>query len=101
MGKDRRAKPEHQIKLAKDRMKKLLEMALTANEKHAMRYFALAKKIGMRFNVPIPREYKRKFCKNCFAYLKEGWRLKKGVAHVTCKNCGKSMRYPYGPKKKK
>ena len=98
----RRSKPEYQIKTARERINGLVQRAVkisSVRPELAKRYFELAKKIGMRYNVPIPGSYKRKFCKKCFSYLGEGWRFKKGVAHNICKNCGTSARYPYKPKK--
>jgi ribonuclease P protein subunit RPR2 len=98
----RGTKPIGQIKIAKERIAILIEEASrvhTTRPDLARRYFQLAKKIGMRYNVRIPRQAKRKFCKYCFSYLAEGWRFKKGRASVVCRNCGKIIRYPYKPKK--
>ncbi|MBI3190144.1 ribonuclease P [archaeon] len=97
---DRRSKPEYQVKIAKERINILMNEAMAAqkeNPEMSKRYFILAKKIGMRYNVLIPGNKKRKFCKKCFSFLSEGWRFKGGQARVTCKNCGQSMRYPYKP----
>lgn len=98
----RGTKPIDQIKIAKERMHLLMERAISMHSSRpdlSRRYFQLSKKIGMRYNVRIHREYKRKFCKHCFSFLGEGWRLKNGRMSVTCKNCGKTMRYLYKPKK--
>jgi len=65
----------------------------------ATRYVVLARKLAMRYLVRMPREYKRRFCKNCYFYLVPGKncrvRLKKHKVVVTCLNCGEVMRYPY------
>ncbi|MCX6815840.1 MAG: ribonuclease P [Candidatus Aenigmarchaeota archaeon] len=101
---NRRTKPDYQIKLAKERidiLAKEAEKAHAENPKMARRYYKLAKKIGMRYNVKIPTVVKRKFCKWCFSFLSEGWRLKKGVMRNTCKTCGKHIRYPYKPMRHK
>jgi ribonuclease P protein subunit RPR2 len=99
---DRRSKPEYQVREAAERMKILLEKAVGIrgrDPKLSTRYFRLAKKIGMRYNVRMPREYKRKFCRYCQSFLLSGWRFDKGIAKVTCGQCGKTMRYPYKPRK--
>lgn len=66
---------------------------------HSRRCLQLAKKIGMRYNVRIPRELKRLFCKKCYTLLLPGRtarvRLKKSRIIVTCLNCGNIRRYPY------
>ena len=65
----------------------------------ANRYVELARKIAMRYLVRMPRAYKRRYCKHCYAYLVPGKncrvRLKKRKVVVTCFNCGGLMRYPY------
>jgi len=99
---DRRAKPEYQIKIAKERIGILIDHAVNAskdNPKMARRYYRLAKKIGMRYNVRMPKHLKRRFCKYCFSYLESGWRFKKGRMYITCSVCGKIIRYPYKPKR--
>jgi len=97
---DRRSKPEHKVKIAKERINILMNEAINVHKENpalSKRYFVLAKKIGMRYNVLIPGSKKRKFCKNCFSFLSEGWRFRGGQAHVTCKECGNTARYPYKP----
>lgn len=97
---DRRRKPEYQMKIAKERVGILLDEAVkarTENPNLSRRYFQLAKKIGMRYNMRMPRSAKRSFCKKCFSYLGEGWRFKKGRAYVKCRNCGFVKYYPYKP----
>jgi ribonuclease P protein subunit RPR2 len=98
----RRNKPAAQLKLAKERMAMLLERSLSIHGERpdlSRRYYQLAKKIGMRYNVHMPGELKRKFCKNCFSFL-EGWRLKNGIMRATCRECGAIARYPYKGKQK-
>lgn len=100
----RRKKPAYQIKIANERIAILLNEAVNIHKERpdlARRYFSLAKKIGMRYNVSIHKQMKRKFCKHCFSYLSEGWRFKKGRAYVKCKNCGRILIYPYKPKGRK
>ncbi len=104
IGKDRgrRKKPEYQLKIAKERIILLLNEGIGVYKERpdlTKRYYKSAKKIGMRYNVGMPRELKRKFCKYCFSYLIEGWRFKKGHMYVKCQKCGKILRYPYKSKK--
>ncbi|MFH1105676.1 MAG: ribonuclease P protein component 4 [Candidatus Aenigmatarchaeota archaeon] len=96
-----RIKPEWQKKTASERVKILFALAeKSARDKPQMtkRYVELARKIAMRYNVRIPKEYKRRICKNCRMPLIPGFnctirsRSKKTV--ITCK-CGNIMRFPY------
>lgn len=63
------------------------------------RYVYLARRIGMRYRVRLPRELKRKMCKRCCSYLVPGSnarvRLRGSYIVVTCLKCGNQMRYPY------
>lgn len=83
-----------------DRLFKLAEQeALNHNFERANRYVELARKIGMRHNVRIPKKYKRRFCKYCNSYLLPGVnaRVRTGKARIIifCKNCNKFMRIPF------
>ena len=95
----RNRKPEYQLKIAKERIQILFSQAgKTQDIKLASRYVQLARKIGMRYNVRIPKGLKRRFCKYCYAFLKPGitsqQRTKDGIVRVKCFNCGKIIRYP-------
>jgi ribonuclease P protein subunit RPR2 len=98
-----RKKPEYQVKIAKERIDTLFDEAekiRKENPKLAQRYIVLAKKIGMRFNVRIPKHLKRKYCKYCYSSLPaSGRRLKNGIINIKCLNCNKMIRFPYKPKK--
>jgi ribonuclease P protein subunit RPR2 len=63
------------------------------------RYVQLAKKIATKYKVRIPKEYKKKFCKNCFSYLVPGKncrvRLQKKKLVYYCISCKHFMRFPY------
>jgi len=83
-----------------DRLFTLAEKeALKHNIDRADRYVELARKIGMRYNVPIPAKYKRRFCKHCYAYLLPGMnaRVRTGKAKIIifCENCKKYIRIPF------
>ena len=92
-------KPEWQKKIAKERINILFELAERELKKHpdrSRRYVELARKIGLRYNVRLPRKLKRKFCKNCNTLLKPGLtsevRFKNGMLIVKCLVCEKIYR---------
>jgi len=63
------------------------------------RYVELARKISMKYQVKIPREFKRMFCKHCYSYLfpNKNVRIRlhgsKMIYH--CTKCNNFMRYPF------
>ncbi len=63
------------------------------------RYITLARKISMKYKVPIPKKYKKLFCKKCYKFLQPGKTLKARVKNKTliyhCSNCGFTKRYPF------
>lgn len=82
-------------KIALERIHTLFKEAKTNPEK-ANRYVELARKIGMKVNLPIPREYKRKYCKNCNNYFKSGnyrVRTRNKMVVYYCLNCKKYMKF--------
>ena len=99
----RSQKPDWQTKIAKERIEILFSLADKEFKKHpdrTRRYVELARKIGLRYNVRLPKEEKRKFCKNCNTLLKPGTskvRLDKKTrtVNVMCLHCKKVYRYPY------
>ena len=89
-------KPLSQIKIARERMAILIaEAQSTKDFTLSKRYIELAKKIGMRYNVRLPKKAKRVFCKYCFAKLEHGWRTKKGIRYIKCSSCGRTIRFPF------
>ena len=61
-------KQEWQKKIASERINILFRLASEEFKKHperSNRYVELARKIGMRYNVRIPKLLKRRFCKKC------------------------------------
>jgi ribonuclease P protein subunit RPR2 len=99
-----RRKPEQHLKIAKERIQILFSLAEKEFKKHpdrSKRYIELARKIGLRYNVRLPKELKRKFCKNCNVLLIPGAtssvRLdsKKKVLNIKCLKCEKNYIYPY------
>jgi ribonuclease P protein subunit RPR2 len=94
----------HERRIAFERMSTLLSLAereaLARRGDRARRYVVLARRIGMRYNVRMPRKFKRSFCKACNAYLVPSMnakvRVRAGRVAVTCTACGAIQRFPYG-----
>ena len=90
-------------KIARERIERLFRLAeaeaLRGNFARANRYVGLGRKIGMRYNVRLPSEFKRRVCKSCHAYLlpPKTARVRVGDSRVatTCLACGTVMRFPY------
>ncbi len=90
-------------RIALERMDILLHLAereaLARHEARARRYVDLARRIGMRYNVRVPPEFRRRFCKKCLAYLVPSLnarvRVGRGHVTVTCLKCGTIQRLPY------
>lgn len=98
------AKPGWQKGIAAERIRTLFERAGKEFENHpekSHRYVQLARKIGMRYNVSIPREFRKSFCKKCYRYLVPGANCtvrtssKRRAVTMTCGECGHVMRHPY------
>ncbi len=90
-------------RIALERMVVLFRLAekeaLARHEARARRYVELARRIGMRYNVRVPPEFRRRFCKKCLHYLVPGVsarvRVGDGRLTVTCLACGAIQRMPY------
>jgi ribonuclease P protein subunit RPR2 len=100
----RTKKPDQQIKIAKERIQTLVPLAEKEFKKHperSRRYIQLARKIGLRYNVRLPKEIKRKFCKKCSILLIPGLTSqvridsKNKILNIKCLKCEKIYRYPY------
>ena len=92
--------------IANQRIKELFEEAekiFDKNKKLANRYVELSRKIAMKLNLRMPKKYKRRFCKHCYSYLKNGvnarTRVNKGRVIIYCLECKKYMRIPITPRK--
>jgi len=103
-----RSKPIHQVKMAKERMGLLFEQAENAVKKNpnlASRYVEMARRLGMRYNVRIPPQFRKRICKQCKSYLSPGitsaQKTEKGWVIITCKVCGKKNRYSLAKAKRK
>ena len=97
-------------KIAKERTEILFERAEQAAKEGnfglSKRYVSLARKIGMKVQLSMPKHLKRKFCKKCHVF----WIPSKTVrvrTHktekrviFTCLKCNAIQRYPYHNLKK-
>jgi ribonuclease P protein subunit RPR2 len=96
-------KPDWQQDIAEERIEKLFSLAEKEFKKHperSKRYIELARKIGLRYNVRLPKDLKRKFCKKCNSLLTASTKQvridsKTKTVAIKCLNCGKVYRYPY------
>jgi len=85
-------------RIAKERIYELFDLAEQSDSEYSDKYVNLARKISMRYKVPIPKELKRRFCKHCYRFFVPGVNLRvrvneKGVIY-TCLSCNKQSRYP-------
>jgi ribonuclease P protein subunit RPR2 len=90
-----------QKEIAKERIKILFGKAdsvFSENKPLANRYVTLARKISMKVKLRMPREYKRKYCKHCYKYLRSGTnariRTRDGKVVISCFECKKFTRIP-------
>ena len=98
-----RRKKGQERRIAGERIEALFRLAeqeaLRGNAARADRYVELGRKIGMRYNVHLPSELKRRVCKECHAFLvpSKNARVRVGGSKVvtTCLRCGAVMRFPY------
>jgi len=91
-----------------DRIQRLFSLAekeFPKNPGRSHRYVSLARKIAMRYNIRLPPELKRLYCKKCYKYLKPSinsrvrTNSKQRAVIVTCLECGHIMRHPYRKEK--
>lgn len=88
--------------LAMERIERLFELAdveYHSNPARSNEYVSLARKIGMRYLVRLPRKLKVRYCRKCGSYLVPGnncrIRLKGRYMAITCLKCGDVKRYIY------
>ena len=97
-GRGRRSKDTEQI--AQERIELLLKEAAGAvradRKDRAKRYVDLARKIGMRYNVPLPAQGKRWVCLGCGVFMVPGrnasLRLRPQRTVIRCLDCGQVKR---------
>ena len=98
----RRDKAEER-RIARARIGRLFELAASrareGDDARAARYVQLARRVGMRYVVPLDRAHRRSFCRACGAYLLPGRtarvRAREGKLAVTCLPCGAVRRFGY------
>jgi ribonuclease P protein subunit RPR2 len=98
-------KDAHKV-IAMERVDRLFELAEGVFKRHpelADRYIKLAWKIKTRYNIRLPPELKRRFCRKCQSFWKPGVscrvRINQGRIITTCLRCGHVARLPLKPKK--
>jgi ribonuclease P protein subunit RPR2 len=86
-------------KLALERIYRLFEVAeemqeskTKDKEKYVKKYLQLAKRIGEKTNVSIPKELKKKYCNKCFGLNVRG-KEKTPFFVITCENCGAEKKF--------
>ena len=101
-------KPRWQLRIARKRIEILFEQAKRVVKEDvdlANRYVELARKIAMRFNLKLPRKYRRMVCRKCKKFLLPGTtaktRIKRRTVYIHCSFCGHINRYPLTEKKNK
>ncbi len=103
-----RRKPTEQLEIARERIEILFNQAEIEFPSHpelSNRYVEIARKISMKFNVPIPSMLKKRFCKACRNYLVYGRNARvrlnsdRKYILITCLNCSGKMKYGYTKRK--
>ncbi len=106
---NRSSKPGWQQEIAEERMRILMDLAgkeFGAHPERSDRYVGLARKIGMRYNVKMPKELKLRFCGGCSRYIVPGRNSvvrassRTQSMEVRCLKCGKVNRMPYAREKR-
>ena len=95
------------LKIARERIDILFKLADESFEKYperSDRYVEMARNIATKYNLRMPRIWKRRFCKNCNKFLKPGKncqvRLKDSCVAIKCLECGNVINIPYVKEKK-
>ena len=81
-----------------DRFFELAEEKFSSNKGLSNRYVTLARKTAMKVKIRMPRQYKRRYCKHCYKYLRTGInskiRVNNGKVIISCYECNKFSRIP-------
>ncbi len=94
---------KHQLKsTALKEIFKLFELAeqqLSKNPDLSKKHVKKARKLAMHHKVKIPKQFKRRFCKKCHAFLVPSKncrvRTKDGKVIISCLECKSVKRIPY------
>lgn len=91
--------------LAAERIERLFELAedtFKARPELADNYVRAAWRLKTKYNLRLPKNLKRKFCRKCLSFWRPGAscrvRVQSGRMVVTCLRCGRITRLPYGAK---
>ncbi len=84
------------INISRERINTLFAEAMKADDvKLARRYIEIMEKIGMRMNIIVEGDIKRRYCKKCKApYKNISVTLKNKMVFVHCPYCGDIRRIP-------
>lgn len=90
------------VRVARERIADLFALAEREAERPsgelANRYIELARRVGTRYNVRLPAEYRELYCRGCSTYWVEGRTVRtrlRGARRVrTCLRCGRTRRIP-------
>jgi ribonuclease P protein subunit RPR2 len=105
----RSSKPGWQQEIAEERISILFGLAkheFGGHPERSDRYVELARKIGMRYNVRLRKEFRMSLCRSCRRYLVPGKNCvvrsnaRTLSVEVKCLGCGRVMRFPYGGEKR-
>lgn len=95
-------KPKWIFDIANERIDILFKQAEKEFSQHperSNRYVELALKISTKYNVRIPQEWNRRYCKNCHKFLYPGHnctiRLVNSEVNIKCAECGHITNIPY------
>jgi ribonuclease P protein subunit RPR2 len=97
-------KPAWQKEIVLERIRVLFDQAREAfkeRPERSRRYVEMAIRLSSRYNIRIPPDLKRRFCKSCHAYLLAGTNARvrtspsQRAVIVTCLKCGRLTRHPY------
>jgi ribonuclease P protein subunit RPR2 len=88
------------VRIARERIADLFALAereaVVTDGKLATRYVQLARRVGTRYNVRLPAEYRELYCRGCSTYWVEGrtvrTRLRATGRVRTCLRCGRVRR---------
>ncbi|MFH1285682.1 MAG: ribonuclease P [Candidatus Micrarchaeota archaeon] len=100
---NRRKKPGELVEIVNERMRILFKLAEDNGEKNperASRYVEIARKLGKKYLVRLPKVLKRKFCKKCNALWRIGSNVKVRLnsrekrVEYAC-SCGAKRYFPF------
>ena len=101
MPKKYQKKPEQQIKIAKNRIKVLFQLAKESfkeDSKLSDKYVKVARRIAMKYKIRLGSQLKKRICKHCRKYLVPGIncrvRIHKHRIIYYCLSCKHYIRHP-------